>query len=120
MIRRGIILASAATLLLVGGVAGAAYAATTTDVGSFGLDVKEVQEVFTSPPTGAQLYKIQCPTGYTPLGGGGVAIPSSGNSRLELLGSAPYDDGNRGWGVTFDAPASSWTIYGYASCVKVS
>lgn len=111
---------AAAAALAVGGFAGAAYASTSTDVGSFGLDIKQVTETYTSPPTGGQNYHAQCASGYTPIGGGGLAIPPTGNTVIPMNGSAPYDDGNLGWTVNFSAPSSSWTIYVYASCVKVS
>jgi hypothetical protein len=109
-----------AIALAVGGFAGVAYASTSTDVGSFGLDIKQVQETFTSPPTGAQNYKAQCAVGYTPIGGGGLAVPTTGNAVVPLNGSAPYDDGNLGWEVNFSIPSGAWTVYVYASCVKIS
>jgi hypothetical protein len=120
MIRRGVALVAGAVALVLGATAGAAYAATTTDVGSFGLDVKQVQETYSSPATGSMQYSAQCPSGYSAIGGGGLAIPSIGNSRIPMQGSAPYDNGNVGWGVTFDVPASSWTVYVYASCMKIT
>lgn len=119
MIKRWTMGIVAALLVAVGGFAGAAYASTTSDIGSFGLDLKEVQETFSSPATGRALMKVQCPSGYSPPGGGGFA-QSSGGSNLPLLVSAPYDDGNRGWQVMYDIPAGTWTVFVYVSCAKVS
>jgi len=118
MIRRWSIAIAAAILLAAGGFAGVAFASTTSDIGGFGINLKDVQETFTSPATGRSLMKVACPSGYRPLGGGGFA-QSSGGGNLPLLVSAPYDDGNHGWEVLYDIPSGSWTVYVYASCISI-
>jgi len=111
-------MAALVVVLVVGVAVGTAYASTSADLGGFSLDVKQITETYTSPPTGAQMYKAQCPSGYKPIGGGGLAYLS--NSRTPLLASIPYDDGNLGWAVTYDVPASTWTVLVYATCMNIT
>jgi hypothetical protein len=121
MIRRLVIAAGVACASVAAFLIGTAYAGTTTDLGGFGLEVKQVQETFTSPDTGPSTYKAPCPAGYSPVGGGGFAQRTSPYvDYLPLLSSAPYDDGNRGWQVTYNPPNSNYTISVYATCMRIT
>lgn len=104
--------------LVLGVLVGTAYASTTDELGGFSVDFKQVTETHSSPASGAMMYKAQCPAGYSPIGGGGHAYET--NNRTSLLVSAPYDDGNKGWGVMYNVPSSSWTVLVYATCMKIA
>ena len=122
MTRRLAVALAAALAVLLAFAVGAAYASTSTsDIGGFSLDVKQVTETFTSPTTGVLAYKAQCPSGYSPIGGGGYAQRTSPYvSEVPLLSSSPYDDGNLGWQVRYDLPDSARTVFVYATCARIT
>ena len=99
---------------------GQTMAATSTPVG--GLNIVQITETYTGLSAGASNYRAPCPSGYKPIGGGGFAHLPGTNDTLNLLSSAPYDDGSYGWGVGYNVPSngSSWVIFVYASCIDFS
>lgn len=98
--------------------AGASWAGTTDlESSSQSIVVKQI-DYTTSSSVGQSLYKAQCPSGFSPVGGGGLAY--NGGSVIPLQGSAPYNDGNLGWEVNYNAPSTAYTVYVYAICLDLS